>query len=84
MTEKEFDIVSEVRIMKHLLEEHLQGAWHRNAALWGILVTIFIEIVSFSYIYGQLTQRVVSDERAIDKIICVVDKNIGNSPIIER
>ena len=76
MTQNEtFDIVLEVRIMKKLLEEHLCGASQRNIAIWGIIATLFIQIVSFSYLYGQLTQRVLTNERAIDKIVAVTEKN---------
>ena len=74
MTDIDFNVVSEVRIMKKLLEEHLQGAWQRNMAIYGIILTIVVQVVSFAYMYGQLTQRVYADERAIDRIICIQDK----------
>lgn len=85
MTQQEFDVVSEVRIMKKLLEGHLVGAWQRNLTIWGIILTIVIQVVSFAYMYGQLTQRVYAGEKAIERIERGIDKSseqrqYGNHP----
>ena len=77
MTDKEFNIVAEVRIMKKLLEDHLDGAKARSQAILGVILCIVLQVISFAYLWGSLNQKVVYDEKVIDKIVCVLEKNNG-------
>jgi hypothetical protein len=90
MTQQEtFDVVTEMRIMKHDLKnfeqdvkDHIRQGEQWRLAIVGVVFAILMQIGGAIYVFGQLNNRICRTEAAIDKLISVVEKT--NNAVMSR